>query len=1324
MAGSSQRGYSERVAHYLRGLDEPDLVTATGITRSLGPLVLGSDVTDTSISYTNRGNPTPSESSDVATNLRRSHGEEGSSDDPSDTAATSLPSFSGGENARKPLYKVLRNSPPSNVVLHQCDVTELHHHNLGCEFHYLDCHLEFPMDQLEDWVAHTANHFSPHEPPEMVHCNFCPEVFRLADTDQPRFLLWRDRMLHVRTHLPFQGSCLSHSQKIKPDSSIVRYLVSKDLLSRRAGDSLLRSIWTWSTKDENRAWAWDSKNSYDDELRAHEHDILDKEKRFALRKRQRNLDASGLRSRNKRSLRREDPHTRSYYSIVQIHQPKGIQAEAIGTTSNNSRYRLSPSPTRDFNESRIALEQSNTAYSLIATFTYVMSNYPGSMRRGCAVKSTLSRDRFDVKVGRLIRVFAAKLSMITGARSKGYRDSTACKVINDLAHRIAVNVRERMEQNISLMSASVGKSVFRNDNSLLADTILDKSIADIAGATNLIVPMQMLCDLVESFHGLYFDGRKKIAKIREIVNSKNLRQLGDEVYAADLQMDWDIPKFVNSQYGKKPSPAIESFITISGSALYCQALTCGDYLKQTWGGAGEKVLSILQASLNEPTGEISEQFTHWAMTVRQGRSKISLTGGEIDIQIAVEILVWLAAVFTINQTTETCYSEAFIKVLGNGDLSIDNFQAPFVSAEKLCWLHLFGKPVVAREFPIAERCHELGIEIHIRMASALISADHAVEYNGGIVVKGFSSILVPIEASLPSVRWHLISNTTGKLLKYSEVDLICPQRLSITTFNQQDILQTRAFIAWSDRAESYLGTNMVKYETITTSGAGRLGRGVEITGFSIGFSNNATGALNFTIGGQDQPSYMTTSGRLELILDSADEMSICLYDIATKRAWLVSATEILLYMIHVKHQKSPYAIKNKPVLIGYAMPGCDGQRECRNSLMRMASLCLLSDKSVSSEDYFVKNLVTDLWSRLYTVASKMEVKSGMAIKMSLRQKLKGFEILDIAMSKSIVRRRQVSLKNSNGGWPSLVKVSDTLVLFGSHLGDLIKPDPAHTFVHAGIRSLPTDYDFLAMTVQKLCHVFGQPDSEGNLALYGINAHRSERLSPICNCLKRLTCSCPRLFRIITKSQLTLTSLLPAGPLIGTGCIIVGVFPGMFSSQGKHPLEQESCLPDSNQLSVITEMRALEDSIDELDRSNEASAKVEIVEREREAYQDNFSAVSAGQSSSKKKANVAKNLQLPTRSSFTAVAHESTDIPKFQRSASTSRDSASNGRNNVERLATSSTTHEVGRYQRVPAPEMNPPYHLPQSDSPAYTDELRRLRREARNLQDSQRKYYQ
>jgi hypothetical protein len=499
---------------------------------------------------------------------------------------------------------------------------------------------------------------------------------------------------------------------------------------------------------------------------------------------------------------------------------------------------------------------------------------------------------------------------------------------------------------------------------------------------------------------------------------------------------------------------------------------------------------------------------------------------------------------------------------------------PLVDAERTCWLSLFYNPVIAKGFPTPRRYnHELGIEIPLKMMAALNESTQAVEYGGGLLIKGLCSMLVPVKRRRDSIQWHLIRNADGKRIKYSDIRSRCPIRLSVDEFGHEDLEDTRAFLAWWKISESYVGTNQICYDKVVRSEASRASKHIKMTDLSFGIQNGNLGFfnVNFRIGQKDRPRHISMAGRLEVILGAAEEMHVYLYDVSCKRVWLVSGTEVLLYLVQLKHRKKPYMIQGRAVELAFAKLGYDGSAACKEALMEMASVPLFDNLKVDVEDFCVKDLVQQLWQRLEPLEGEPD-EDGISLTMSVSSKLKGYEIMDLVMDKKI-HTMEVVLGKTNGGWPDLIKASDAVVLFGSHLGELIKPASVTNRLCPPWVSLPESRDYLATTTRKLLQVFSGYNENGQIALPGLSVHKSTLLFEDCTHYLRGQCSCQRLQQIISKSRLSIKSVTPPGPCPDQACIIIGRALKVLKSPRSNLKQPLFCMPNSQILPLTPRSRS-------------------------------------------------------------------------------------------------------------------------------------------------------
>lgn len=130
-----------------------------------------------------------------------------------------------------------------------------------------------------------------------------------------------------------------------------------------------------------------------------------------------------------------------------------------------------------------------------------------------------------------------------------------------------------------------------------------------------------------------------------------------------------------------------------------------------------------------------------------------LTSGklkEVVVQF-VQQMCWLSIVLPASPLGIP--ARAFVLQHGNGQMRLARatleFQLLFLPLEseeiKTCWLDLCTNPVLATGFQAPKRKDGyVGLEMSLGFLADLCGARHVVELGGGIVIKGFSAILLPV----------------------------------------------------------------------------------------------------------------------------------------------------------------------------------------------------------------------------------------------------------------------------------------------------------------------------------------------------------------------------------------------------------------------------------------------------------------------------------------------------------------------------------------------------------------------------------------------------
>lgn len=113
---------------------------------------------------------------------------------------------------------------------------------------------------------------------------------------------------------------------------------------------------------------------------------------------------------------------------------------------------------------------------------------------------------------------------------------------------------------------------------------------DLEPVRDMLISSNAFHSLVSKLQRKFYRDEESLQEIRISVENRRLRR---EVY---FDMDWPLETFMRTQYGEN-IPSIGSVVVITGSALYAQATTCAEYMKQTWHDGGVFLLALLDSVL-------------------------------------------------------------------------------------------------------------------------------------------------------------------------------------------------------------------------------------------------------------------------------------------------------------------------------------------------------------------------------------------------------------------------------------------------------------------------------------------------------------------------------------------------------------------------------------------------------------------------------------------------------------------------------------------------------------------------------------------------------
>ena len=690
----------------------------------------------------------------------------------------------------------------------------------------------------------------------------------------------------------------------------------------------------------------------------------------------------------------------------------------------------------------------------------------------------------------------------------------------------------------------------------------------------------------------YYSLEDKPVLVKALVLETMLASEADPSWAL-LKVEWDILTFMRHQFrdDEDQKKLLGPVVTISGSAQHAQATTCAEYIQRHWPVHGSSVLDALQNALNSPLlvsyarlgafiedGSMSRDDSHAELEfdVAHDGVRLNVRNGNPDlIADLVQQLSWMAAALrtSVDGRVQCCnpkLGKLFNPRRGAPTLLISFDMTSPGEDDQSCWFPLFKNPVIAHGFPTAPRNNsEVGLEIPLDIMAALGGARHVVDFEGGLVLKGWSTLLVPMERHEDSVQWHLICARGEDRIPYREASVQCPNRALLEDLNHEELRTTRAFLGLWKEAETHLATADADYESIDWSKAKEAGPSPRLTGGTFGISKIISAQMNFVLGAKDGPFHYSQQEPFLKTVDRAEKLPVVLYDQADRRAWLVPALPVILHIIQLRNHIKPFVVGGKKVQISPLDPLKQGHA-AREAIAKNKSQKLFERESNEDKDYYFRDAVLDTWSvldRLMEREATTQATPGMAVHTSWQKTLQGWELRALADEDRHLKQKEQVLEKTAGPWYKLVKDVDAIVLFANGLGDIIKPRPGSAGLCQKWRRLPKGKDYLAVCVSML-EIFyakaGHRQDHQYLTSAKLQWYRGPMLFEHCTDVASNCCKCDRVQQVYYNSYQMWGHRIPPGNLEANGCVVFGQAQHSFRRHKKTAVKQNAVhvLPDT------------------------------------------------------------------------------------------------------------------------------------------------------------------
>ncbi|KAH6968063.1 hypothetical protein DER45DRAFT_477375 [Fusarium avenaceum] len=598
-----------------------------------------------------------------------------------------------------------------------------------------------------------------------------------------------------------------------------------------------------------------------------------------------------------------------------------------------------------------------------------------------------------------------------------------------------------------------------------------------------------------------------------------------------FNLDWDPIRFMkDAGIGFLFDQQFPNVLCLTGSWNEAQALTVAEYTSQTWPKSGQALISLLQELLShaeniESAGQTPDR---WKITFRHkpghGTSYSLPTGAQLMISFQApsscsisvtgclsfvseigEQLGWLASglrASPVVQGTLACTPHIGdfrmiiqgegtqkLMVVGSCKLTFDLEPAQTSNPTSgSCWGRLCCNAMLVHGYPIARRSEpNTGLEMSLGNMATIVGSNQIVHWNGRVIMKGFSMLLIATLAATDIIVWHLlVSEKAGERISYIDPRLDALGMENSMEISLRMLEPSRHVIGWCSKVTDLCVGDATANHNVKTSGLKKPPASIIIDRLYLEAGSDIVGGLNMSFNKKEQPFWLERESDYPSLLKWMAVQPILFYDVEDCRAWLIDGASALLHLVRISlhleenDPESTYDWVFDVEKLKDKWDGLIGRRAALQTLKSWDNLDLnvyvtgkrrrsdgVSETQYSTLETRIKKVLHSI-EILIDRQAKVVSQDGIRISqtLNLRRNITGFDVLDVLTPLGPILPRIKYLDSWRYGWDDLINSIGVTTIFGSGFGSLIRPDDPEA-VCKSWKFVPEGMDYMAASVSTL-----------------------------------------------------------------------------------------------------------------------------------------------------------------------------------------------------------------------------------------------------------------
>lgn len=208
---------------------------------------------------------------------------------------------------------------------------------------------------------------------------------------------------------------------------------------------------------------------------------------------------------------------------------------------------------------------------------------------------------------------------------------------------------------------------------------------------------------------------------------------------------------------------------------------------------------VKASGISETLAEIGEQFAWLGAALRTSPSSSGVAFCTPSLHVSTPSAT--EKYFDIRLSQTPCNAFCDIR------FRLHTGEPPTERPRGQCWHGLFNHPVVVDGFPIPHRSEaNTGLEIPLNMMAKLTQTWRINIFAEKVVIKGFSTMLIPVKQNHDILIWHLLYNKDGSRISY-----LASSQSPEGCLSNDDIGAFRHVVGWCSDVQYYAGEVNLRY---------------------------------------------------------------------------------------------------------------------------------------------------------------------------------------------------------------------------------------------------------------------------------------------------------------------------------------------------------------------------------------------------------------------------------------------------------------------------------------------------------------------------------